>query len=362
MKMKILDKYLIRQFLQTVIFGLLAFTVLFVIIDLMENMDDFIDQNVASNIIVEYYVVFVPEIFRLMIPVAVLLACLFTVGKLSNQNELTALKASGMSLYRFMIPFLITGFVISIFAAAFGGYLVPTANKHKVFIEQNYMKKGIVAVGGNIIFQDSKTRIVNILSYSTFSGQANRISIQEFDADDYTKMISRIDANSMKYDSVNNKWILSGGTKRIFTDNGETAETFAAMELKNLNFKPEDVSKKQQKPEELTLDELSDLADERLRSGNDPTSIEIEYHSRYAFAFASLVVVFFGLPISANKRKGGLAVQFGVSLLVTFLYLVFMKISQAFGKNGVMDPIITAWFANFIFLLVGVVNLLKVQK
>jgi len=360
--MKILDKYLVKQFLQTVIFGLLAFTVLFVIIDLMENMDDFIDQNVAANIIVEYYFVFVPEIFRLMIPVAVLLACLFTVGKLSNQNELTALKASGLSLYRFMIPFLAAGFVISILAAGFGGYIVPAANKHKVNIEQNYMKKGLVALGGNIIFQDSKTRIVNILSYSTFSGQANRVSIQEFDPNNSTKMINRVDANSMKYDSVNNKWILTGGTKRYFTDNGEKAETFAEMTLSNLNFQPHDVLEKQQKPEELTFDELSELADERLRSGNDPTSIEIEYHSRYAFAFASLVVVFFGLPISANKRKGGLAVQFGISLLVTFLYLVFMKVSQAFGKNGVMDPIITAWFANFIFLLVGIINLLKVQK
>lgn len=360
--MKILDKYLVKQFLQTVVFGLIAFTVLFVIIDLMENMDDFIDQNVSSNIIVEYYFVFVPEIFRLMIPVAVLLACLFTVGKMSTLNELTSMKASGVSLYRFMIPFLVTGLFISVLAAVFGGYVVPAANKHKVNIEQIYMKKGLVAVGGNIIFQDSKTRIVNILSYSTFSGQANRVSIQDFDTDNYTKMISRIDANSMKYDSANNKWILTGGTKRYFTDNTERAETFAELRLEDLNFKPDDVLKKQQKPEELTLDELRDLADERLRSGNDPTSIEIEYHSRYAFAFASLVVVFFGLPISANKRKGGLAVQFGVSLLVTFLYLVFMKVSQAFGKNGVMDPVITAWFANFIFLAVGIVNLLRVQK
>ena len=116
--MKILDRYLVKQFLQTIAFGLIAFTALFVIIDLMEKMDDFIDQSVPGNIIFEYYIVFVPEIFRLMIPVAVLLACLFTVGKLSTQNELTSIKSSGVSLYRFMTPFLITGLIIRAYSSA----------------------------------------------------------------------------------------------------------------------------------------------------------------------------------------------------------------------------------------------------
>ena len=93
--LKILDRYLIRQFFQTILFGLLAFVFVFVIIDMMENLDDFIDQNVRGPIILQYYIVFIPEIIRLMLPVAVLLAALFTVGKLSNLNELTAMKSSG---------------------------------------------------------------------------------------------------------------------------------------------------------------------------------------------------------------------------------------------------------------------------
>jgi lipopolysaccharide export system permease protein len=74
------------------------------------------------------------------------------------------------------------------------------------------------------------------------------------------------------------------------------------------------------------------------RSGNDPTNTMIEYHSRFAFSAASLIVILFGLPLSANKRRGGLAVQVGINILIAFIYLVFMKISQAFGKNGAIDP------------------------
>ncbi|MCP5064767.1 MAG: LptF/LptG family permease, partial [Ignavibacteriae bacterium] len=80
------------------------------------------------------------------------------------------------------------------------------------------------------------------------------------------------------------------------------------------------------------------------------------------FAFASFVVVLFGVTISANKRKGGIAIQFGINILLVFVYLVFMKISQAFGKNGVLDPIITAWIANIIFLSAGIFNLIRLKK
>ena len=141
--MKIFDKYLIRQFVQTIIFGLLAFTRLFIVIDAMENLDDFIDQNVPTFKILHYYFVFSPEMVRLMTPVAVLFAALFTAGRASNLSELTAMRASGMSIYRFMSPFVVTTLAISLFSIYFGGYLVPMANKTKVQIEQVYLKKGI---------------------------------------------------------------------------------------------------------------------------------------------------------------------------------------------------------------------------
>jgi lipopolysaccharide export system permease protein len=360
--MRILDKYLVKQFLGSIFFGLLAFTLIFVIIDMMENLDDFIDQNVASHIILQYYLVFTPEIIRLMIPVSVLLASLFTAGKMANLNELTAIKAGGVSLYRFMLPFVVTAFVISVVTVYVGGYLVPMANKHKVFIEQNYMKKGLVYFGSNIFFQDTKDRIVTINYFDVQNNLAREVSIQEFNPNDKTRLVGRIDAFTMSYDTTKKVWTLHSVTKRSFSDSTETLERFASLEFKGLNFKPEDIIKKQRKPEEMSLAELSDFAEEQKRTGNDPTSILIEYQSRIAFAFSSVVVVLFGLPISANRRRGGLAIQFGINLLITFVYLVFMKISQAFGKNGVLDPFITAWIANLIFLVGALFNIKRSQK
>ncbi len=359
--MKIIDKYLIKQFLQTVFFALLAFTLVFVVIDAMENLDDFIDQGVPKLKVLHYYLVFIPEILKLMTPVSVLFGALFTAGKLSSLSELTAIRASGVSLFRFMLPFVVTAIMISIISVYFGGYVVPMANKTKVYIEQVYLKKGLLYTGSNIYFQDSKTKIVSISFFDSNTNRANKVSIQNFYEHDITKMISRIDMQKLEYDSLSNNWIAYNGVKRIFTERDETAEYFNNLTLDDLHFKPEDLTKKQQKPQEMNLDELSELINTQKRAGNNPTIVQIEYHSRYAFAVTSLIIVLFGLPISINKKKSGLAVQVGINLLITFVYLVFMKVSQAFGKNGSLDPILTAWFANLIFLAGTAITLPKMK-
>ena len=234
--MKLIDKYLIRQFLQTVFFSLLAFILIFLVVDAMENLDDFIDQNVPWIDILHYYLVFTPEIIKLITPVAVLFGALFTAGKVSTLSELTAMRASGVSLYRFMAPFVITALIISFLSLYFGGYIVPMANKTKIYIEQTYLKKGLSFTGNNIYFQDSKTRIVSINYFDSKLNWANRVSIQDFNPNNLTEMRNRIDAQKLEYDSLSGSWIARQGVERTFTDESETAQYFDSLKLSNLTF------------------------------------------------------------------------------------------------------------------------------
>ena len=360
--MKILDRYLIKQFLQTIFFGILAFSLLFVIIDVMENLDDFIDQSVPYHVVFHYYLVFMPEMIKMMTPVAVLFGALFTVGKASNLSELTAIKASGVSLYRFMAPFLITTFFISMLSIYFTGYVVPMANRTKLSIEMNYLNRNHVYGGNNLFFQDSETRIVNISYFDDSRNQANRVSIQNFEKKDPTKMASRMDAVKLVYDSTAHDWTAFNGIVRTFYADSQKADYFNEKKITNLNFTPSDLAKIQQKPEEMNLSELKSLIASKKHSGSDPTSAEIEYYSRFSFPMASLIVVLFGLTISANKVKGTVAAQIGFNILATFIYLVFMKVSQAFGKNGALDPMLTAWAANFLFLAAALINLPRIRQ
>lgn len=363
MKTKILDYYLSKQFILSILFGILTFVLIFIIVDLMENLDDFIDQQVPQQIIAQYYLFFLPEIIRLILPVSVLLACLFTAGKLNNYNELTAIKASGISLYRFMLPFLIIGFLISLFAIYFSGWVVPDSNSKKLQIEQIYMKKNLAQIGANIFFQDDENRFVNIGYYDQSSQIISRAGIIIIDEKDPTRLTKRFDCQRLQWDSLNQKWIGFEVTENHFiSDSTNHTNFYQTYEFKELTFRPEDILIKQKRIEEMNLSEIRQVIDSQRRSGNDTTKLEIDYHSIISFAFANLIVVLFGLPISSDRRSGTIAFQFGLNLFFTFIYLAFMKISQSFGKNGLMNPLLTAWFANIVFLIFAIVNIIRVRK
>jgi lipopolysaccharide export system permease protein len=361
--MKLLDRYLIRQFITTAVFSLVAVLLVFIVIDAMEKIDDFIDKQAAWGIIVIYYVYFVPEIIKLIIPVAMLLASLFVTARLSTQNELTAMKSAGVSLYRIMLPFVAVALMVSAAAVYFNGWIVPLANQKKFAIERAYLHKDIVtASGANIYIQDSRTRILSIGYFDDSRNVASRVSIQDFSPADPTVMVERVDAVTMMWDSSAGGWVLNGGTRRWFDNGKERLEQFVAQSPGVLHFNPEDLRKKQEKPDEMDYYTLQEFIRNQENAGQDAARWRVDFYSKVSFPFASVIVVLFGVPFASQKRRGGVGVQLGISLLICFIYLIFMKVSQVFGYNGDINPLLTAWLANILFLAGAVVVTLRVQK
>jgi len=357
------DRYALRQFVVTALFSLAAFVAIFLVIDLMENLDDFLDRSAPSGIIFMYYVYFMPEIIKLMLPVSVLLSALFTTGRLSTYNELTALKSGGVSLYRFMAPFVIFAMLVSGFAIYFNGWVVPYTNQKKFQIARVYFHKYIGnAPSANIFIQESRTRILSIGIFDESRGSALRVSVQEFDPADVSVMTARYDAFEMTWDPERGDWTLLKGTARSFSADGEVETTFERKRLPAMNFSPDDIRKKQQKPDEMNYTELGEFIDGQKRAGQDVSRWLVDYYGKLAFPFANLIVVIFGIPFSAIKRRSGLGVEFGIALAICFLYMIFLKVSQAFGYNGDMDPLLTAWLANLIFLAGGAATLALVPR
>lgn len=382
--MKILDRYIVNQFLQTAGFGLAAFTVIFVVVDMMENLDDFIDRQVPFTIVVQYYVYFMPEIIKLMIPVAVLLSSLFTTGRLSNFNEIPAMKASGVSLYRFMLPMLTVALLISVTSVYFNGWIVPYANQKKFTIARVHLNKYLESFGRhNIFVQDSPTRIVSIGYFDVDVNTAHRVTIQDYSVEDQTQMVTRYDAKEMVWDSASRVWRLVDCTTRTFEGNWKTSDSlgsnhrivdpagqiiefeqiaqFDTLTIVGLHFIPSEIKKKQERPDEMSYYDLRSFIENQKRAGHQVARWQVDFYSKISFPFASFIVVLFGVPFSSMKRRSGLAIEFGISLGICFVYLAFMKISHTFGYNGDLDPLVTAWFANVIFLLAGLINLWRVR-
>jgi len=367
--MKILDRYIIRQFLVSFFFGLIAFILIFVIANMMENLDDFIDANVPIKIIIQYYIAFIPEIIKFMIPMAVLLAALFITGRLSSQNELSAIKSTGTSLYRIMSPFLIVALIISLVSVFFNGWVVPYANQKKIYIEHVHLNHSIATDERyNILFQEGLRRIVSINYYDPQAQRARQVSIQDFDDNDMTILRKRYDALQMLWiqpqedEAQKGSWVLLDGTVRSFVDTTQSLVRFDSLKVGKLTLTPSDIEKKQRTPDEMNYTDLGEFIENQKLAGQNVARWLVEYHFKLAFPFASIIMVLFGVPFASSRPRTGAALGFGIALASAFIYLIFMKASQVFGYNGDLDPLLTAWLSNLIFLTAGIINLFRVQK
>jgi lipopolysaccharide export system permease protein len=343
---------------------------MFILIDLFENLDKFIDKGLKLHQVFIYYIYFIPEILKLIIPVGMLLASLFTISRFINYSELVAMKSAGISIYRYLSPILIFGLIITFSSIYFNGWIVPKTNRLKLEIERNYLGKNqIISTISNIYIQDSKNRFITIGLYDKPTKTCNLVSIQIFKNDSLNVMTDRYDARQMLWDSTIKDWKLSDVYHRQFgTQNSENLKYINNINIsdidiiKKINIDPDLILKKQLKPEELNLSEFSEFIDNLSKSGQDIAKAEVDYYSIISYPFATLVTIIFGVSVSSNRRKGGAALQFGISILVSFIYLGFVKISQIFGYNGDVNPILTAWLANIIFLSISVLNFIRLNR
>ena len=360
---KQIDRYIIIQFVKNFLFALLCFILIFILVDLFENLDKFIDNKLNFGGILNYYLYFIPEIIRLITPIAVLLATLFTAGRMVNYNETIAVKNAGISLVRFMMPFLVMGMIVTSVSLYFNNWVVPEANKKKFFIERNYLGKNKNVAGLNkLYFQDSKNQLVLIDQFKETELAALRVSIQQYNPDTLTQMIRRVDAEQMKWED--NKWILINAAERELTDSTEVLKSYGTIAagdvpgLNKLNLVPSQITRRQLKPDEMNYGELEEFITSLKKGGQNTDRQMVDFYSKISFSFASLIIVVFGISISTgSKRRKGLALQFGISILVSFVYLGFIKISQSFGYNGDLDPLLTAWLANIAFAGFGMAHL-----
>lgn len=360
--MRILDRYVIKSFISTLLFSFMALYAIFLIVDMIENLEEFLDNGMGISKIALYYFYFFPEILKLLVPVAMLLSTLFTVGRLSGLNEITAIKSGGISLYRFMAPFIILSILISGVHLYFNGWVVPKANIAKNDIEREYMNKGS-SVGSiyDLYFRESPTINLHMKSYNSDRKEGYNIGIEYFTSIENPRLSKSIEANSISWDTTTNAWLLKNIILREFNNKSiESVQRLDSLPLE-LTLTHSKIVDLKRSTDEMTFDELESYLS-LLSSGGRNVDLEMtDYYGQYAFPFANIIVVLFGVPFASVKKKGGIAVQIGAALVISFLYLIFTKVSQAVVLGTGLDPIIAGWFANGLFFVVGVINLIKTK-
>ncbi|MCK5147823.1 LptF/LptG family permease [bacterium] len=358
--MPIIPRYIIKSFIFLILFCIAAVVVLFVIVDSVEQMDKFIDKDVPVRVILQYYLYYIPYVLVLVLPVATLLATVFSIGNLARNNEIIALKALGYSLYQILGTVLMAGVFMALISFVTAEVIVAKSSAMKVSLELQY---GLKSSGRVKLSKLSNLEIRNhdqLITLGRLNPQrrlATRIKIEKIVNG---RITNRIDADSMVYKA--GKWHVLNGYERFFNKDNEIARQMKDSLIIDLNFSPEELVRSQGKPEDMGYWDLRRYISLMNRSGADVHAFLTELHLRISFPLSNFIIVLFALPLAYNMKKTNMAIGFGIALSVCFFYFGLVKMGQSMGQNGSISPVIGAWLGNGIMAVGSVINLIKTRK
>jgi len=358
---KKLDRYLLRYFLSSLVVVTLALGLTIVIINMVEELRDFIDHQVPILSILEYYLYFGGWIVKSFLPAFVMLAALFSISILARRQEILAMKASGRSLYRIALPLFVATALICVGHFYYNEYVFPPANQKRLEIKQfTIEKKSKVAMTKvrNIYRQIDPGHFYTIAHFDTerLTGENLRVYKTE-----NNQLVELITAQKVVYDKF--LWTAINGYRRTFKDGiKDTFEEFDSLYIGAIKDSPQDLAKRLGKPEDMGIEELREYIDLMKRTGGPYTRESVDLKLKYAYPLASFIVLLISIPFAANPRKGGVAVSFAAGAGFALVYFVLFRSLQSAAYNGKVPEFVGVWGVNLLFLAVGIILMVRARK
>jgi len=356
-----MDRSIIQNLLTITLMVLFLLILIFMVVHFSENVDDFTDRGATfRQIWTEYYIPYIPEIIRLVLPVAVFTACLLHTGRMAQNFEIIALKAAGISLYRLMLPFVLVALLSGALVSYLDGFVVPGANKQRIAFERQYLMTRSDRVDTNKIYrQESPTTLLSINYYAPDEQIGYRMQLFRFHE---TRVVETMEAGRMEYDDSLGVWKLFNVKQRAMNATGYI-ETASPRVDTTLTILPRDLARTTSDIFQLTYPEILDYLDSMKRIGASEIGLpKIQFYGKLFYPISILVVTILGVSLASVRRSSGTGFILGMGLAVSFLYLALMKIIEPFGAAGSLEPHIAALIPHALFFVVAIVVLLKTPK
>jgi lipopolysaccharide export system permease protein len=358
--MSILTRYLAREISKNFFLGLGAFSAIYLVVEFFERINVLLYNKAPLPMMGTYFVNKIPFIIFQVAPAAVLLSSILTLGLMSRHNEIMALKAGGISLWRITFPLL--GVVMIIYLALLGmnEFLVPSTNQNARLIEDLiiYKKKSGAAFKQSQIWIHSHQAIYNIRLYHPERDILEGVTLYRFDQN--FLLSERVDARSARWKE--GRWVFSEASVTHFDPDGfPICKNYPEIIL-SLPEVPGDFRIAEKNPDEMNYGELRDYVRKIERDGYDANKYRCAMHARISFPFISVIMAFLGIPIALRKERGaGIALGVGFCIMISSLCWAVFSFSLELGKAGTFPPFLAAWLGNFIFALVGVYLFLAIR-
>jgi len=361
--MRILDRYILREYLITFLVIVASFAVIFIVIDVFDRLPRLLRKGAENAVIIEYFILRLPYLFVLTSPVAVLLSGLFLMNSLSKYNESIAMRAAGISIVRMVTPLFWFSLAFAVFIMLFGEYVLPLAESARENLYTSQIQKQKVEdikMRSNIHYRGADDNLYYIGFFHGYENYIKTIDITTFDSS--TGSISKkITAASATWNDTTRVWKAQECTVRTFRQNGSfRAQFYDTRDLTELSATPGDFIKLAKKPMAMNFFELLEYIN-RLKSVGENYRKELtDLFFKIAFPFANFIIILFCVPLaSTSTRSKGRGWIFLFGLVICFSYLSALRISQSLGYSGVLSPSTAAWLPNLLFGLAGVFFVIK---
>ncbi len=358
--MKLLDRYLLREFSGYLFLGLFGFVTILLVVEMFQRIDVFLDQHTTPLVVGRYLLLQAPEKIVQILPVAMLLATFLALGQLNKFGELAAMRSAGLSLLRILAPVFALAVVVTLGVFAFNELIVPAANQERdrtLHQDIERVHREDLTERGDVTYLGGGGRIFLMRLYLIREKRMHEVSLQEFGGG---QLLRRIDADEASW--VKDHWVFSSGVIRTFEGGAEVARPFTRITVSGLKERPEDFAREERNPAQMSWAELRKYVIRLRASGARIAGHLVDLHLKLALPLVNLIVVMIGGAVATRLRTQSAALGFGLSIAIAILYYAFVRLGQAFGHNGGLPPYVAAWSGNVVFGTVGAWMLWGAQR
>ena len=355
--MRILDRYIFQSMVMVFLGCVLIFLMLYVVIDTFSHLDEILRQKPNIVLLAKYYLNFLPLIFVQVSPFACLFGCLYTLGNLNRNNEIIAMRASGLSIFQITKTLIIFATLISATVFIVNNKLVPQSEIAKQNIQvqmENKNKENKPKTISHLSIYGMKNRLFFINKFITSENKMEGITILE--QDESANVRKKIVASEGIY--KDGLWYFYECTTYFFDENDRLSRQplYYSEQIMDIAETPGDFLKQMRKPEFMSVTQLNDyiLKLSMSKARGVIRSLRVDLFQRFLMPLTSLVIVIVGIPfaLTMRRRATGLS-SLGIAIMVGFLYYVVTAVSIAFGKAGLFPPILAVSLSHIMFLSLG---------
>lgn len=356
------DRYVLREFLKVLGLVLISVAALFIIVDYTDISRDIRLNKIPLHTVLEYYRFVVFQILNFTIPISVLVATLVTFGMLSKNNEVTAFKSSGISLYRIALPVIAIAGVMSLLTYLMLDFVLPYSNRRMDQIRSQIKgRKTVAAAQQQKLWLLGKGRyLINFLSYDRNAKQLSQVQVFEMHPTEF-RLTRRVYADRARWDGEG--WVFEKGWMSSFGDDGVTTTYSPIVTPIRLFYKerPEDFATEVKSPDQMTFAQLRRYIETIRTSGYAAEELSVRLYQKTSWPFLSLVMTLIALPFAFKIGKRGALYGVGIALVLGIFYWMVFAIFTKFGEVGNLPPVLAAWSANVLFAIAAVYMFLNVE-